>query len=232
MKNIRSFNEYINEKKSKEEKSNKEEKSKEVEKEEEVVEEKPQGLTPKQQKNLPEPLKNAILKAQKERVNLKSFDEYTTSISEAGIYKDKWEKDDLTLALYNSIYGTRGLGMTEKELAEDVIGSSLSSLKMQSANFDHLRGLRGLDRPHSIESSVYDEYKNISQNELRQICLRIISDKGKTGGLNFQKTFRERTLKKYLENEFRKKGFDPSKMRSLGTRPTLSSMLEDPEDTP
>jgi len=62
MKNIKTFDEYVNEKK---------EEKKKVEpvitvKPEEVVEEKPKGLTPKQEKNLPEPLKAAILKAQNE----------------------------------------------------------------------------------------------------------------------------------------------------------------------
>ena len=71
MKNIKTFDEYVNEKKE-------EKKKKVVEpvkpvvatvvKPEEVVEEKPKpkGLTPKQEKNLPEPLKAAILKAQNE----------------------------------------------------------------------------------------------------------------------------------------------------------------------
>jgi hypothetical protein len=34
-------------------------------------------------------------------------------------------------------------------------------------------------------------------------------------------------MKKELDKEFIKRGFDPKKMKSLGVRPTLQSMLDD-----
>jgi len=150
-------------------------------------------------------------------------------ITEAGIWKDKWDKDDLTLAFYHSIYGSRGLGITSRELAETVIGSSLGSLKKQGYNFDYLRGLPGLGRPHKLETDVFKEYKDLSQNDFRKVCLDIIDKKGNTSGKNYIETFKKRQLKKDLDDELRKKGFDPKKMKSLGTRPTLQSMLEDEE---
>ena len=159
--------------------------------------------------------------------NIQSFNEF---INEAGIWKDKWDKGDLTLAFYFAIYGTRGLGMTGRELAEGVIGSSYSSLKKQSSNFDFLRGLNGLNRPHKIETEVYNEFHNLPQGEFKKICLSIIDKKGNLSGLNYQELYKKRMMKKQLDTEFIKRGLDPKKMKSLGERPTLQSMLDDPDN--
>ena len=147
-----------------------------------------------------------------------------------GIWKDKWEKDDLILTYYFSTYGTKGLGLTDRELAQDIIGSSLNSLKMQASNYDHLKGLTGLDRPHSTQTEVYDEFHDKTQGELMKICRNIIDKKGGGDGKVFQDKIRQRNMKKDLDNELAKRGFDPKKMKSLGTRPTLQSMLEEPEE--
>ena len=105
--------------------------------------------------------------------NLMSFSDF---INESGgsIWKDKWDKDDLILTFYYSIYGVRGLGIDEKELAENVIGSSITALKKQSSNFDHLRGIGGLNRPHKLETEIFNEYHDYSQSELKHLCLNII----------------------------------------------------------
>jgi len=240
MKNIFSFEEYLLEKEKVDDKKvivdkkvDKEkvvdkvvDKTTDKDKKEPVVEEKPKpsGLTPKQEKNLPQHLKDAILKAKAKRDKVQPQNEGR------GIWKDKWDKGDLTLTLYYSIYGTRGLGLTEKELAEDVIGSSLNSLKKQALNFNYLRGESGLDRPHTIQTAVFDEYGKSSPVELRKICLKIIDEKAGGDGKIFQQKIKQKNMKKELDSEFRKRGFDPSKMKSIGKRPTLRSMLEDPDE--
>lgn len=148
-----------------------------------------------------------------------------------GIWRDKWDKDDLILTYYFSTYGTKGLGLTDRELAQDVIGSSLNSLKMQASNYDHLKGLTGLDRPHSTQTEIYNEFHDKTQGELMKICRNIIDKKGGGDGKVFQDKIRQRNMKKDLDNELVKRGFDPKKMKSLGKRPTLQSMLEEPEIT-
>lgn len=267
MKNVKSFKEFILEKETTkaEEESTKEPK-------EEKKEEKPIGLTPKQKKNLPKPLQDAILKSQSEsskysihatkedyekiydeirsiepklkkplnwkKIKSSSYEQLQSLVDilkrkvdvlkeGRGVWKDKWEKDDLILTYYYSVYGTRGLGLSERELAQDIIGSSLNSLKMQSSNFDFLKGYTGLDRPHTIQSEVFNEFHGSSQDELRKICLNIINKKGGESGKIFQDKIRQRNMKKELDKEFIKRGFDPKKMKSLGVRPTLQSMLDD-----
>ena len=67
MNNLKSFSEYLLEKENKEKKIVEPIKGVEIEEPDEITEviEKPKGLTAKQKKNLPKPLQDAILKAQK-----------------------------------------------------------------------------------------------------------------------------------------------------------------------
>ena len=134
----------------------------------------------------------------------------------AGVWKDSWNKDDTILTLYNAKFGTRGLGITTKELAEDIIGSSKASLYQQTANIEFLLTGEGLEDYSKMQEQVVREYRNKSANELRQICLDIIQSRGDSIKKQRQQKFQSIQDKKNLDTTFVNRGFDPSKMKSIG----------------
>ena len=109
----------------------------------------------------------------------------------------EWTKEDNVLAFYYTKYGTYGLYLTDEKQLAKWIGSSLGSLKMQSANFRGLMGEseRALSDYSKLQSEVYNEYGNMSKMELMKVAKLIID----------QDT--------YERNEILKKlGKDPKKM--------------------
>lgn len=109
----------------------------------------------------------------------------------------EWTKEDNILAFYYTKYGTYGLYLKDENSLAKWIGSSLGSLKMQSANFRGLMGEseRSLSDYSKLQAEVYNEYGNMSKMELMKVTKRIID----------QDT--------YERNEILKKmGKDPKKM--------------------
>lgn len=112
----------------------------------------------------------------------------------------EWSKNDTILSLYYTKYGTNGLYLkTENDIA-DFIGTSVSSLKMQSANIRSLMGRveSSLSDYSQLQEQVYNEFGNMNQYELMKVCREIIKHDD------------------FERNEiFKKMGKDPSKMRKI-----------------
>jgi hypothetical protein len=47
-------------------------------------------------------------------------------------------------------------------------------LEKRSSNFDFLSTGKGLDREHELQTSVYEEYKDMPKSEFKSLCLEII----------------------------------------------------------
>jgi hypothetical protein len=100
--------------------------------------------------------------------------EEITEAGRKGMYLKEWTKDDQTIAFYLARCG-EDLGLSKKEIAENYIGSSLDSLVQQMANFKFLMdGTGGLDRPNKLQTMVYQEFKNISCMEFKNIVKSIL----------------------------------------------------------
>jgi hypothetical protein len=128
----------------------------------------------------------------------------------------KWNKEDAIITLYYERFGTEGLQITPKELAECVICSSLGSLKMMSANHRYLLDSKGFEHVSNIQKEVVDEYSALNKDDLKKVVLSIIDKRDLSLNKNtFQK--REKTLKnkKELDNIFKSLGKDPRKMKKL-----------------
>jgi len=92
-----------------------------------------------------------------------------------GKYKEVWNDDDQTLAMYNALYGIEELGVTKEEVANKVIGSSLSAFVQQSLNFEFLAGMRSsYDREHKLQPKIYQKFKGFSHKDFKEICSYII----------------------------------------------------------
>lgn len=112
----------------------------------------------------------------------------------------EWSKEDNILALYFTKYGTSGLYLKDENSLVKWIGTSLGSLKMQSANFRTLMGQTesSLSDYSKLQAEVYNEYGGMSRLELTRVVKKIID----------QDT--------YERNEILKKmGKDPKKMVKL-----------------
>lgn len=149
------------------------------------------------------------------------------------------------LCLYNSIYGLSGLGVTEEQLAKDVIGSSVDALRQQTANFNHLRGLGGLGRNSTDSSSVgnkgqenifYSEFKDLPKETLRSFCVDIINqrlsnpdDRTKKVQLGFNIDKARKEVQRQRKAAFEKKGLDINKYKFGGVRPKDQPITDDDE---
>lgn len=142
----------------------------------------------------------------------------------------KWDKDDTILTLYYVKHDLKGLPVNdEKDLAEGVIGSTKASLNMQAANVRYVLGYDDgvLDCFSEIQKQVVEEYSGMCCEELRDVCVNIISKRDVDGNIEkvrkSQKTKleakkkKERDKKRQEEDDamWRRMGKDPSKMRSV-----------------
>lgn len=112
----------------------------------------------------------------------------------------EWTKNDTILCLYFTKYGNRGLYLDTESSLANFIGTSVGSLKMQSANFRALMGHSeySLSDYSQLQADVYNEYNGLSQYELMKVCKNIIGQD------------------EYERNEILKKmGKDPSKMKRV-----------------
>jgi len=94
-----------------------------------------------------------------------------------GRWKPEWDKEDQMLAMYNALYGIEEFGINKQEVAEKIIGTSLASFNQQTANFDFQHTGQGLDRPHDLQTEVYEEFKDLPKEKFKEICRQIIDDR-------------------------------------------------------
>lgn len=138
----------------------------------------------------------------------------------------KWNKDDTIITFYYVKYGLKGLPVRdEKELAECVIGSTRTSLQMQSSNIRYILGYDGgtLTDFSKIQHDVVNEFIKKSEDNVRDIVLNIIDKRDFEDNLEKLREIKnlKETEKKRKESQaeldaiFRKMGKDPSKMKRI-----------------
>lgn len=137
-----------------------------------------------------------------------------------------WDKEDTIINLYYVKYELNGLPVKDvKELAEFVIGSSVSSLNMQSANIRYVLGedTGVLDCFSKIQEEVVNEYHKLSQSELKNIVIDIISNRDIEENIKIsrlkklEKEKKEKVKQQQLEMDemWRRMGKDPKKMKKV-----------------
>jgi hypothetical protein len=108
-----------------------------------------------------------------------------------GEYKEKWSEEEQLLAFYSAKFNLGKLVVNTKEIA-DIIGTSEDSFKKQTANFHHLLGRPGLDRPSKTQNIVFEKYDGFTEKELTEICKDIIKEFA--GDEHRKNDFQRRTL--------------------------------------
>ncbi|RMA93057.1 hypothetical protein [Hydrogenothermus marinus] len=83
--------------------------------------------------------------------------------------KHKWTKEDDLKVLYIYLYGYPKSYPTAEDVA-NLIGVSSSSLKMRIANFRYLDGKGGLSNYADLSKKVYDEYRSIPKEKLKELA--------------------------------------------------------------
>lgn len=153
----------------------------------------------------------------------------------AQLRNHKWDKDDSILTLYYVKFGLRNLPVKdEKEFAEWIIGSSVASLIMQAANVRYVLGYSKddftLDCYSKDQEWAVENFNNMSRSELEEVVNPIIDKrdvvqnmkiakakaKAKDQKVKAEKFKAESEAKR--DEELRRLGFDPSKMKSKGVR--------------
>lgn len=142
------------------------------------------------------------------------------------IRNHKWNKEDAILTLYYVKFGLRNLPVKdEKEFAEWIIGSTVNSLTMQSANIRCLLGYNdGVLTDYSKDQEfVVNNYNKLSKDELGKLVNSIIDKRdvnknikeGRKKKIQLERKKWEEKSQKDLEEAFRKMGKDPSKMKKI-----------------
>lgn len=156
-----------------------------------------------------------------------------------GLWKPEWNEEDQMLAMYNSLYGIEDLGFNKEETAENIIGTSLASFNQQSSNFDFLSGKGGLDRPHTVQSPIYEKFKDIPKNEFKALCLDIIHKRmGNPENAVIKKKLgneigtKRDEIEKSRNDELIKRGVNPNNASLIGSRPKYTPTEDEPEVEP
>ena len=167
-------------------------------------------------------------------------------MAKKGTFKSVWEKNDTILTLFCIKFPNKlkqlGFHDTTSQsarggLANHIIGSSEYSLNRQIGNIEFLMGKNETqDCVSGEQRRVFDEYNHMSEDELYAICEKIVENtpssvykkflviQEKNWGIDkeiSEKKTRE-TFKSESDSrrdaELRRLGFDPSKMKSKGTK--------------
>jgi hypothetical protein len=153
-----------------------------------------------------------------------------------GLWKSEWNEEDQMLAMYNSLYGIEELGINKEQAAEDIIGTSLASFNQQSSNFDFLSGKGGLDRPHEMQTAIYEKYKDTPKTEFKSLCSDIVYKRHENPEnavvkkkLGNEIGNKRDEIQKTREDALRNKGIDPNKASLISSRP---KDIPEPEDEP
>jgi hypothetical protein len=143
-----------------------------------------------------------------------------------GLWKSEWNEEDQMLAMYNSLYGIEELGINKEQTAEDVIGTSLASFNQQTSNFDFLSGKGGLDRPHEMQTAIYEKYKDTPKTEFKSICSDIVHKRYENPENSVVKKklgqeigSKRDEIQKTREDELRKRGINPDRASLISSRP-------------
>jgi hypothetical protein len=142
------------------------------------------------------------------------------------IRNHKWNKEDSVLTLYYVKFGLRRLPVKdEKEFAEWIIGSTVTSLVMQSANIRFLLGFEDgtLTDFSAVQKEAVEQYNNVEEEVLREIVIAIIDKRdvkqnianSKAKKVEKQKKVWKSESDKQLEDALRAMGKDPSKMKKV-----------------
>ncbi|MDY0270622.1 hypothetical protein [Trichloromonas sp.] len=138
----------------------------------------------------------------------------------------KWNKEDAILTLYYVKYNLNSLPVKdEEELSTCIIGSTKASLNMQAANIRYILGDEHytLSDYSKIQEEVVNEYNTLSELDLRQVVIDIISKRDVESNIQElrirkkekERKDKEKSKKLELDEIFRKMGKDPSKMRKV-----------------
>lgn len=142
----------------------------------------------------------------------------------------KWDRDDTIITLYFTKFGIKNLPVKdERDLAENVIGSSLDSLLMQSSNVNFVLGKThgSLNCFSKIQEEIVKEFDTTKEIDLRNKVIEIIDNDDRKVIISerikirkeVEKEEKVKDEKKKLDAIFKKMGKDPSKMKSVGVRP-------------
>jgi len=148
------------------------------------------------------------------------------------IKEHKWNREDTIISLYYYKFGVKYLYpivKDEVELAKNIIGSSVESLRIQAANIGCVLTKRGSESPSKLHETIVEEFSGVNENDLREEVIQIIeSDDRKiviTERIKIRKDQiilnKEKEKKKELDSIFKKLGKDPSKMKFVGSRPKV-----------
>lgn len=138
----------------------------------------------------------------------------------------KWNKEDTIITLYFTKYGIKGLPVKdEKDLAEFVIGTTETSLVLQSLNIRYILGYDEgtLTDFSKLQEKVVDEYHGLSEDKLKNVVIDIIDKRDINGNIEKVKQIKKakeverkkKASQAELDEIFRKMGKDPSKMKRL-----------------
>jgi len=145
----------------------------------------------------------------------------------------KWNKDDTILTLYFVKFDLKGLPVKDEiDLAEGVIGTTKASLVMQGLNVRYVLGYDEgvLDCFSEVQEQVVNEYNDMTQEELKDVCIGIIAKRDtdtilkNTRALKKLKLVEKKQKEKVKKDQeelneiFRRMGKDPSKMKSVNVR--------------
>jgi hypothetical protein len=117
----------------------------------------------------------------------------------------KWRKNDAIITLFYHKYGIKDLFVSdETELAEKIICSSLTSLKMQSLNIQELIGIKkGLSHFSKTQKIVVGKYNKKSYNDLLYIVnntiLNRFTNMNKENYTNYKKELKLMKSKKKVK---------------------------------
>ena len=140
----------------------------------------------------------------------------------ATIKEHSWTKEDTILTLYWYKFGLRYLGVSsDNYLAENYIGSSVSSMKMQAENLNYLLCLKtnsellGLSKFKTVQEEVINSFGFTPEIELRKICHKILDNISIEDNQLIAKQKKDHNQ---LNKQFRELGFDPNKMKLIAIR--------------
>jgi hypothetical protein len=88
----------------------------------------------------------------------------------------KWNEEDTIVCFYFSKYGVVGIPVRDEiDLAHNIIGSSLSSLIMQTSNLRYLMGfMNNLSDYSTLQEKVYNDFKDMNRLEFVRIVTDIV----------------------------------------------------------
>jgi hypothetical protein len=85
----------------------------------------------------------------------------------------RWSNEDDIVAFYLYRFGPESLMMTIREISE-LLGMSEKSLKMRIRNFKAIDGAGGLPHYTKLSKTIFNEYKNVSQETHRNVVSKIL----------------------------------------------------------